>query len=62
MILIAYDGSSHPVCNRPSRRAVRWRADDRADGVEPFIDVMARTGAALGLAPGIVDFEEIDRA
>ena len=29
---------------------------------EPFIDVMARTCAGLGLAPGIVDFEEIDKA
>ena len=29
---------------------------------EPFIDVMTRTGSGHGLAPGTVDFEEIDRA
>ena len=63
MILIAYDGSSD------SQSAIA-RAGELFGGEpatvltvwEPFIDVMARTGAGLGLAPGIVDFEEIDKA
>jgi hypothetical protein len=29
---------------------------------EPFIDVMAHTGAGLGTAPAVVNFEEIDKA
>ena len=62
MILIAYDGS------RDARAAVDRAGEllrgERATVVtvwEPFLDVMARTGAGLGLAPGIVDYEEIDR-
>ena len=63
MILIAYDGSS-------DARSAIDRAGELLSGEpatvltvwEPFIDVMARTGAGLGLAPGIVDYEEIDRA
>ena len=62
MILIAYDGSS-------DARSAIDRAGELLSGEpatvltvwQPFIDVMARTGAGLGLAPGIVDFEEIDR-
>lgn len=63
MILIAYDGSSDARSaidhagelfrGEPATVLTVW---------EPFIDVMARTGAGLGLAPGIVDFEEIDRS
>jgi nucleotide-binding universal stress UspA family protein len=62
VILIASDGSSD------ARSAIN-RAGELLSGEpatvltvwQPFIDVMARTGAGLGLAPGIVDFEEIDR-
>jgi hypothetical protein len=63
VILIAYDGSSDSqsaiagaselLSGEPATVLTVW---------EPFIDVMARTGAGLGLAPGIVDFEEIDKA
>jgi nucleotide-binding universal stress UspA family protein len=63
MILIAYDGSpdaraavEHAATLVPNERAVVlvvW---------EPFAEVMAHTGAGLGLAPGIADFEEIDAA
>ncbi|HWE34509.1 MAG TPA: universal stress protein [Solirubrobacteraceae bacterium] len=63
MILIAYDGS------RDARTAVE-RAGQLLPGEkavvlvvwEPFAEVMAHTGAGLGLAPGIADFEEIDAA
>jgi nucleotide-binding universal stress UspA family protein len=62
VILIAYDGSS-------DARSAIDRAGELLSGEpatvltvwQPFIDVMARTGAGPGLAPGIVDFEEIDR-
>jgi nucleotide-binding universal stress UspA family protein len=63
VILIAYDGSSdfqsaiggaaQLLSGEPATVLTVW---------EPFIDVMARTGAGLGVAPGIVDFEEIDKA
>jgi nucleotide-binding universal stress UspA family protein len=63
MILIAYDGSSDSQAaidraaelfpGRPALVLTVW---------EPFLDMMARSGAGLGLAPGIVDFETIDRA
>lgn len=63
MILIAYDGSS-------DSQAAIDRAAELFPGHpvlvltvwEPFLDMMARSGAGLGLAPGIVDFETIDRA
>lgn len=63
MILIAYDGSpdaraavEHVAALLPGEQAtvlVVW---------EPFVEVMAHTGAGLGLAPGIADFDEIDAA
>jgi nucleotide-binding universal stress UspA family protein len=63
MILIAYDGSPDAQAaidraaalfpGRPALVLTVW---------EPFLDLMTRTGAGLGLAPGIVDFETIDRA
>jgi nucleotide-binding universal stress UspA family protein len=63
VILIAYDGSQDArsaidhagelLSGEPATVVTVW---------EPFVDMMARTGAGLGLAPGIVDFEEIDRA
>ena len=63
VILIAYDGSRDPrsaidhagelFSGEPTTVLTVW---------EPFIDVMTRTASGLGLAPGTVDFEEIDRA
>jgi nucleotide-binding universal stress UspA family protein len=63
MILIGYDGST-------DSQAAIDRAAELFPGHpvlvltvwEPFLDMMARSGAGLGLAPGIVDFETIDRA
>ncbi len=63
MILIAYDGS-------PDARAAVEHAGQLLPGEktvvlvvwEPFAEVMAHTGAGLGLAPGIADFDEIDAA
>jgi hypothetical protein len=59
VILIAYDGSAHAQSaiecagelfgGEPVTVLTVW---------EPFVDVMARTGTGLGLAPGIVDFED----
>ena len=63
MILIAYDGS--PDSQSAIDHAGKLLPGEPATVLtvwEPFIDVMARTGAGLGLAPGIVDYEEIDRA
>lgn len=63
MILIAYDGSqdSQSAIDRAGE-LLRGEPATVVTVWEPFIDVMARTGAGLGLAPGIVDFEEIDKA
>ena len=63
MILIAYDGSSDAKSAIDGAGELFGGAPATVLTVwEPFIDVMARTGAGLGLAPGIVDFEEIDKA
>jgi nucleotide-binding universal stress UspA family protein len=59
VILIASDGSSD--ARSAINRAGELLSGEPATVRSPFIDVMARTGAGLGLAPGIVDFEEIDR-
>jgi nucleotide-binding universal stress UspA family protein len=63
VILIAYDGSqdSQSAIDRAGE-LLRGEPATVVTVWEPFIDVMARTGAGLGLAPGIVDFEEIDKA
>ena len=61
MILIAYDGS------KDAQSAID-RAGDLMSGEpttvlsvwEPFVDVMARTG--LGVGPGVIDFEALDKA
>jgi nucleotide-binding universal stress UspA family protein len=63
MILLCYDGS-------PDARAALDRAGELFHGQpatiltvwEPFIDVLARTPAGFGLAPGMVDNETIDEA
>lgn len=63
MILIAYDGS-------PDARAAVQHAGELLPGEqatvlvvwEPFVEVMAHTGAGLGLGQGIVNVEEIDAA
>ena len=63
MILIAYDGS--PDAGAAIQHAGELLIGEPATVLtvwEPFVDVMTRTGAGLGLAPGIVDFEEIDTA
>jgi nucleotide-binding universal stress UspA family protein len=59
VILIASDGSSD--ARSAINRAGELLSGEPATVRSPFIDVMARTGAGLGLAPGIVHFEEIDR-
>ena len=61
MILIAYDGSKDAqsaidlagdlMSGEPTTVLSVW---------EPFVDVMARTG--LGVGPGVIDFEAIDKA
>ena len=61
MILIAYDGSKDAqsaielagqlIGGEPATVLSAW---------EPFVDVMARTG--LGIGPGVIDFEAIDKA
>jgi nucleotide-binding universal stress UspA family protein len=61
VILIAYDGS------KDSQAAIDL-AGKLMDGEpatvlavwEPFVDVMARTG--LGVGPGVIDFEALDKA
>jgi nucleotide-binding universal stress UspA family protein len=63
MILIAYDGS-------PDARAAIASAGELYPGEpatvlvvwQPFLEVMAHSGAGLGLVPGMVDFEAIDQA
>lgn len=61
MILIAYDGSKDAqsaidlagdlMSGEPTTVLSVW---------EPFVDVMARTG--LGVGPGVIDFEALDKA
>ena len=61
MILIAYDGSKDAqsaidlagdlMSGEPTTVLSVW---------EPFVDVMARTG--LGVGPGVIDLEAIDKA
>ncbi len=63
MILIAYDGSA-------DARAAVERAGQLLPGEEatvlvvwePFVEVMTHSGAGLGIAPDIVNFDEIDAA
>jgi nucleotide-binding universal stress UspA family protein len=63
VILICFDGS-------PDSQSAIDRAGElfKAEAATiltvwvPFIDVMARTGSGLGLAPGMVNLEEIDAA
>jgi nucleotide-binding universal stress UspA family protein len=63
MLLIAYDGSAD------ARAAVQHAAElfpgDRVTVLTvwtPFAEVIARSGAGAGLAPGLIDYEEIDEA
>lgn len=61
MILIAYDGAKDAqsaidlagdlMSGEPTTVLSVW---------EPFVDVMARTG--LGVGPGVIDFEALDKA
>ena len=63
MILIAYDGSAD--ARAAIERAAQLLPGEKAVVLvvwEPFAEVMAHTGAGVGLAPGIADFDEIDAA
>jgi nucleotide-binding universal stress UspA family protein len=63
MILIGYDGSADAKAaiehgaqllkGQPATVLTVW---------QPFIEVMAHTSSGFGLAPGMVDIEEIDKA
>ncbi len=63
MILICYDGS-------PDSRSAIAHAAELMEGHpttvltvwEPFVDVLARTPSGFGLAPGMVNLDEIDDA
>jgi len=63
MILLCYDGSA-------DARAAIKHAGELLGGQpatvltvwEPFIDVITRTSFGLGMAPGVVNIEEIDTA
>ena len=63
MILICYDGS-------PDSRSAIAHAGELMEGHpttvltvwEPFVDVLARTPSGFGLAPGMVNIDEIDDA
>ena len=63
MILICYDGS--PDSRSAIERAGELMAGHSATVLtvwEPFVDVLARTPSGFGLAPGMVDVDEIDDA
>jgi nucleotide-binding universal stress UspA family protein len=63
VILIAYDGSKD--AQSAIEHAGELMSGEKATVLsvwERFIDVMTRNGWGLGLAPGIVDFEGIDKA
>jgi nucleotide-binding universal stress UspA family protein len=63
MLLIAYDGS-------PDARSAVEHAGELLPGEaatmlvvwEPFVELMTHTGAGLGYAPDMVDFEAMDAA
>jgi nucleotide-binding universal stress UspA family protein len=63
VILVAYDGSA-------DARAAIEQAGELLPGQAatiltvwvPFMEVMVHTGAGFGLAPGLVDFEAVDKA
>jgi nucleotide-binding universal stress UspA family protein len=63
MVLICYDGS-------PDARSAIAHAAELLDGQpatvltvwEPFVEVLARTPSGFGLAPGMVNVDEIDHA
>ena len=62
MILICYDGS--PDSRTAIEYAGRLLSGQAATVLtvwEPFIEVLARTPSGFGLAPGMVDADEIDR-
>lgn len=63
MVLICYDGS-------PDSKSAIEHAGELLDGQpatvltvwEPFIEVLARTPSGFGLAPGMINVDEIDEA
>ena len=63
MILICYDGSAD--AQAAIEHAGELFKDDPATVLtvwEPFVEVIARTPSGFGMAPGVVNFEEIDDA
>ncbi|HTX46477.1 MAG TPA: universal stress protein [Solirubrobacteraceae bacterium] len=63
MILIAYDGSAD--ARAAIEQGARLAHGDSARVLTvwtPFVDMLARSGAGLGLVPGTIDYEQIDRA
>jgi nucleotide-binding universal stress UspA family protein len=62
MLLIAYDGS--PDARSALEHAAELEPSEPVTILvvwEPFVEVMTHTGAGYGMAPGIVDYEAIDR-
>jgi nucleotide-binding universal stress UspA family protein len=63
LILIAYDGSEDARCAIDQAGALMSGEPATVLTVwERFVDTMTRTGAGLGLIPGIVEFDDIDKA
>lgn len=61
MILIAYDGSKDAQSTIDLAGELMGGEPTTVLSVwEPFVDVMARTG--LGVGPGVIDFEALDKA
>lgn len=63
MILICYDGSADSQ-SAIDQAGKLFKADAATILTVwvPFVDVMARTGSGLALAPGMVNFDQIDVA
>lgn len=63
MILIAYDGSADAVAAIDyAGQLLSGEAATILTVWEPFVEMMTRSGAGMGLVPGIVDYEELDQA
>jgi nucleotide-binding universal stress UspA family protein len=61
MILIAYDGSVDArAAIEDAGKLLPGQAATVVTVWEPFAEVLAHSGAGIGLAPGSVDFAEVD--